>query len=150
MMLNLAPIVDLYVMLLSQIDHHLLQFGVNPLPKTIVVENVIALSGHNLLICLEIITANRTTIHFLLIFIRLVPNLLQSLLKFCLDQAIRTALSAELEDLLTYTLSISFGRALIALPDNDNNEKDYDETGTSVYYELRNTLILFSLLNYVF
>ena len=74
--LNLAPIVDLYVMLLSQIDHHLLQFGVNPLPKTIVVENVIALSGHNLLIWFEIVSANRAAIHFLLIFIRFVPNLL--------------------------------------------------------------------------
>ena len=120
------------------------------MPKTIVVKNVIALSGHNLLIRLEIITANRATIHFLLIFIRLVSNLLQSLLKFCLDQAIRTALSAELEDLLTYTLSISFVRALIALPDNDNNEKNYDETGTSVYYEFRNTFISFTLLNNVF
>ena len=76
MLLNLAPIVDLLVMLLSQIDHHLLQSGVDPLPETIVVENVIALSGHNLLICFEIVSANRTAIHFLLIFIRLVANLL--------------------------------------------------------------------------
>ena len=48
-------------------------------------ENVIALSGYNLLISLEIITANRATIYFLLILIRLVANLLQSLLNFCLD-----------------------------------------------------------------
>ena len=76
MLLNLAPIVDLLIMLLGQVDHQLLQFGVNPLPKTIVVENVIALSGHNLLIWFEIVSAYRTAIHFLLIFIRLVPNLL--------------------------------------------------------------------------
>ena len=72
-------------MLLGQINHHLFQFCVNPLPKTIVMENVIALSGYNLLISLEIITANRATIYFLLILIRLVANLLQSLLNFCLD-----------------------------------------------------------------
>ena len=58
MLLNLAPIINLLVVLLSQFSHQLFHFSVNPLPKTIVVENVIALSGHNLLIRLEIVTAN--------------------------------------------------------------------------------------------
>ena len=148
-LLNLAPIVDLLVVLLSQINHQLLQFCVNPLPKTIVMENVIALSGDNLLISLEIVTANRTTIHFLLILIGFVTHLLQSLLNFCLDQAIGTALSAELEDLLAHALCISFVRALIALPDHDANEKDNDEGSTSIYYPLRKAAIPLSLLDLV-
>ena len=105
-------------------------------------ENVVALSGHNLLISLEIVAANRTAIHFLLVFVGLVAHLFQPLLHFCLDQAIWTALSAELEDLITHTLSISAVGALVALPDHDDNEKDCDEGGTCVYYPLRNAFII--------